>query len=248
MTVREPPAPEAAGALFRVAGVALEPDPSGALYWPERRLLAVADLHLEKGSAYARKGTLLPPYDSRATLERLRRTLARHDPAVVVCLGDSFHDDGAASRLDPRARRTLRELTARRRWLWVAGNHDPAPPTALGGCRVEAVAAAPLRLSHLPGDGAAGEICGHLHPCATVRVRGRGVRRRCFVTDGSRLVLPAFGAYAGGLDVFEPAFRDLFPGGFEVWLLGRDRVRRARSSLLSVPARLRAGARTASGS
>ena len=227
-----------------VNGARLEPDVSGGLYWPERRLYVVADLHFEKGSAYARHGVLLPPYDSRATLDRLADALARLTPEVVICLGDSFHDRDAADRLDEGCRERLAGLCAAHHWFWVAGNHDPEPPADLGGTCVESLAVGPLEFRHEPAATAGGEICGHLHPAATVRVRGSSLRRRCFVTDGRRSVMPAFGAYAGGLDVFEPAIADLFPGGFEAWVIGRDRVRPIKASALAMPARLAGGPTT----
>jgi len=220
-------------------GVTLQPDVSGGLYWAERGVFVVADMHLEKGSSYAARGSLLPPYDSRATLAILAEALARLQPEVVICLGDSFHDRGASVRLDFQARAKLGDLTAGRHWFWIAGNHDPAPPADLAGSCVEALAVGPLEFRHEPATRPApGEVCGHLHPCATVRVRGRGMRRRCFVTNGHRLVMPAFGAYTGGLDVFEPALSELFPSGFETWVVGSRKVRQVKPNLLSVPARL----------
>lgn len=223
-------------------GVALQPDVSGGLHWAERGVFVVADMHLEKGSSYAARGQLLPPYDSRATLATLAEALARLQPEVVICLGDSFHDRHASARLDAEARGVLGELVAGRHWFWIAGNHDPAPPADLAGSCVEALAVGPLEFRHEPSvRPVPGEVCGHLHPCATVRLRGRGLRRRCFVTDGRRMVMPAFGAYAGGLDVFEPALSDLFPGGFETWMVGSRKVRLVKSGHLSIPARLANG-------
>ncbi|MBN35381.1 MAG: phosphoesterase [Rhodospirillaceae bacterium] len=227
-------------------GHALVPDVSGGLYWPERRVFVAADLHFEKGSAYARHGALLPPYDSRATLERLDEAVTRLSPELVICLGDSFHDQDAADRLDEETHERLRSFTSRTHWFWVAGNHDPHPPAKLGGDCVEALAVGTLEFRHEPRPGpATGEICGHLHPSASVGVKGRSLRRRCFVSDGARLIMPAFGAYTGGLDVFEDAISGLFPGGFNVWLLGRDRVRCVEQKRLSVPARLASTAASA---
>jgi DNA ligase-associated metallophosphoesterase len=212
--------------LIGVFGVVLEAFPEGALWWDHERLLAVADLHLEKGSAFARRGQLLPPYDTAETLERLSRLIARLDPRVVVALGDSFHDDDGAARLSPRDRATLAALQVRRDWIWVAGNHDRAPPAALAGAHLEALTLGPLTFRHEPAPApAAGEIAGHLHPCARVIGRGRSVRRRCFAGDGYRLILPAFGAYAGGLDVLAPAFAGLFAAKtFRAFMVGDDRI------------------------
>lgn len=217
-----------------INGAALVADLSGALYWPAQGALIAADLHLEKGSGFARRGTLLPPYDSAATLRRLADAIQRHRPRRVLCLGDSFHDGDAPARLDARDVEMLAGLTGRADWIWIAGNHDPAPPPWLGG-RIEAeVTIGPLVFRHeaerVP---AAGEISGHFHPKASVPTRGRRVSARCFVEDGNRLILPAFGAYAGGLDVLDPAIRDLLAPDFAVHLIGRDRVHRFASRQLA---------------
>ncbi len=208
-------------------GAALLADPSGALIWPAQAAVVVADLHLEKGSSFAKRGTLLPPYDSAATLERLKAVVETHKPRRVICLGDSFHDGHAPLRLGEADAGAVRALTAAVEWIWIAGNHDPAPPLGLGG-RVESeIVLGPLAFRHQarPG-GAMGEVSGHFHPKARVETRGRRVGGRCFVEDGARLILPAFGAFTGGLDVFDPAIRALFPGAFAAHILGRDRVHR----------------------
>ena len=209
-----------------VAGVALVADPAGALWWAEERLLAVADLHLEKGSAFAAKtGQMLPPYDSRATLARLSALAEKFQPKAIVCLGDNFHDRDGPSRLDAEARASLRALMRGRRFVWIEGNHDAGSAIVLGGECGPELAIGPLVFRHEPVLGPAkGELAGHLHPAATVETRVKRLRRRCFVGDGTRCVLPAFGAYTGGLDVFESAFAPLFPNGFQAYLLGRDRV------------------------
>jgi len=197
--------------LIAIAGEAALCDPRGALYLPDYRLLVVSDLHLEKGSAAARRGFLLPPYDTFATLDLLAAVIATHCPRVVVSLGDSFHDDGGAGRMPLPYREKLAALMAGREWVWIAGNHDPAPPAGLGGTVAQEIAIGGLRLRHEPQAGAQwGEVAGHLHPGAVVVRRGRAVRRRCFASDGARLVMPAFGAFTGALDVLDPAFRGLF--------------------------------------
>ena len=213
-------------------GAALVPDGSGALHWPARETLAVADLHLEKGSSYPGGG--LPPHDSAATLDRLEAVLDRLTPATVICLGDSFHDAGGPARLPDRDRARLARLTGACRWVWLAGNHDPAPTAELGGEAAGELALDPLVFRHIArADGPVGEVSGHYHPKATVRVRGRPIRRACFVGDGRRLVLPAFGAYTGGLNVREPAVRGLFPHGFTVHLLSARGVRRVPGARLA---------------
>lgn len=209
-----------------LAGEALTLDLSGALWLAAHRALVVSDLHLEKGSAYAaRSGQLLPPYDTRETLARLHEAVQRLDPARVVALGDSFHDARGPERMEPGDRAMVAALQEGRDWVWIAGNHDAAVREGVGGRYAETLALGGLTLRHEPAAAAPeGEVAGHLHPCGKVAMRGRTVRRRCFVTDGRRLVMPAFGAYAGGLNVRDPAFEALFPGGFTAHLLGDGRV------------------------
>jgi uncharacterized protein len=205
-----------------LCGETLLPVPSGALLWPAAEAIVVADLHLEKGSSFPG----LPPYDTAATLAALGQVLKQHRPRRVICLGDSFHDGGAPTRLDRADREALAALVATHDWLWVAGNHDPAPP-ALGGRVVSEIAIGQLCFRH-EADVAAepGEVSGHYHPKAYWRARGRSVHGRCFVADGRRLILPAFGAYAGGLDVRDPAITRLFPDGCDIHLIARGRITR----------------------
>ena len=213
---------------FECAGELLQALPAGALYWPARRLLAVADLHLEKGSSYAMNARkLLPRHDSRQTLAVLSSLVEALQPDVVVCLGDSFHDRSAGERLPEEERAMLRRLTARSRFVWIAGNHDPAPPTADWGEVAEEIGEGPFVFRHEARFGPArGEVSGHYHPVAALTVRGRGLRRRCFLTDGHRLILPAFGAYAGGLNARDPAIAQLFPDDYDALIVGHDRVHR----------------------
>ncbi len=196
----------------------------GALYWPEHGLLAVADLHLEKGSSFASRGQLLPPYDSAAALARLAQLIARYAPRCAVALGDSFHDGGGPARLASEDREYLSALQRGRDWLWLTGNHDPQPATGIGGVFHETLNLGALTFRHKP-TGAAGEIAGHLHPVARIAHRGRAVSRRCFAVDAERLVMPAFGAFAGGLNVRDSAFADLFGTlNFTAHMLGEDRL------------------------
>lgn len=213
-------------ALVGVMGVVLEAFPEGALWWADLRLLVVADLHLEKGSSFARRGQLVPPYDTVETLTRIARLISRLNPQAVIALGDSFHDTEAALRLSASDRSFLTGLQNGREWFWISGNHDPERPADLGGSAADELAVGKLVFRHEPRSGAAeGEIAGHLHPSARVHGNGRSVRRRCFAGDGYRLILPAFGAYTGGLDVLNPAFDGLFvPASFRAFMLGDDRV------------------------
>jgi DNA ligase-associated metallophosphoesterase len=221
--------------IIRLNGADLLPDLSGALFWPDRGLLAVADLHFEKGSSLAARGRLLPPYDTARTLDRLEAVVARLSPATVVAVGDSFHDRTAADRVASADVARIRRLSAGRDWIWIAGNHDPDPPAGWGGRVETAVTIGPLVFRHLSAQGleASGEVCGHWHPVAAVATRARRLRCRCFVTDGRRLVLPAFGAYTGGLNVLDPAVDGLFDRGFDAHLLGRDAIYRFPRSRLS---------------
>ena len=209
-----------------VSGKALVADMSGALWWPGERTLIVADLHLEKGSAGAARGRLLPPYDTRETLTRLAELIDRWEPARVVCLGDSLHDTGAAERIDAGDREVLAILQEGRQWLWITGNHDPAVPAELGGTVAGCVTIGGLKLQHQPYAGlVTHEIAGHLHPAARISIYGHAVRRPCFVGNGRRLVLPAFGAFTGGLNVLDEAFQPLFGSdGMRVWMLGQEGV------------------------
>ncbi len=200
-------------------------DPAGALVWPDRKLLVVADLHLGKGSSLARHGSLIPPYDTRSTLARLGEVLARWSPDRVISLGDGFHDLEASGRLDHCDRRRLRRFTSDHHWLWITGNHDPLPPDDVGGTAAEAIEIAGLTFRHWPRPGEVrGEIAGHLHPKASVVMRGRRVCRPCFVADRHRVLLPAFGSYAGGLNLLDPALASLFPADYRAWLLGSNRT------------------------
>ena len=206
------------------AGVSLVADLSGALYWDEERLLVVSDLHLEKGSSFATRGVLLPPWDTIATLGRLGAVIARHDPRTVIALGDSFHDRSAHDRLSASNRDIIAAFQLRRDWIWISGNHDPALPSHLGGVVAQEVAIGPIVFRHDP-SGASGEIAGHLHPKARVSTRGRSMERRCFASDGERAVMPAFGAYTGGLNIRDQAFARIFGNaGFMAHVLGDARL------------------------
>ena len=198
---------------------------SGALWLATEQALVCADLHLEKGSAYAARGQMLPPYDTRETLKRLGAEVEALAPAVVVLLGDTFHDRRSEERLAPDDAERLRALAHGRTLVWVVGNHDADGPRALPGERAAELSLCGLKLRHEPHAGLQpGEVAGHLHPAARVRATRGSVRRRCFVTDGERLVLPAFGAYAGGLNVRDAAFEGLFARPPIAAALGTTRV------------------------
>jgi uncharacterized protein len=211
-------------ATVPVSGVDFLADAAGALLWEEEGLLVVSDLHLEKGSSFAMRGILLPPYDTAATLAQLAAVVARHNPRTVIALGDSFHDADAHERVSAPDRESIAAMQAGRDWIWIAGNHDPKPPVGLDGSVASEIAIGPIVFRHEP-TGAPGEIAGHLHPKARVATRGRSIERRCIATDGVRAVMPSFGAYTGGLSIRDRAFAKIFDAlAFSVHLLGDNRL------------------------
>jgi len=218
--------------VIRIAGEDVLCDSSGALFLAEESILIVSDLHLEKGSSYARRGSFIPPYETGVTLTRLEAVIARYRPSAVISLGDSFHDDGGAGRMPDIYREKLLGLMSGRDWFWVTGNHDPSPPEGLPGQSVEELALGNLIFRHMP-EGEEGEIAGHLHPGARIVQRGRSVRRACFATDSLRMVMPAFGSLTGTLNVLDRAFTGLFHRERLVaYMLGKAQVYPIAGSLL----------------
>jgi len=210
----------------QVNGTTVTCDRSGVLWLPDSGALVVSDLHLEKGAAYARRGMLLPPYDTAATLARLGEAIARYNPRLVISLGDSFHDRTGSAHLPKGYRDELHALQRGRDWTWIEGNHDPDRPEGLAGAWCSELHVGTLVFRHEPNQGAAdGEVAGHLHPAARVVRRGKGVRRPCFASDGKRLLMPAFGSTTGGLELRHPAMRGLFNRDQLVaHLIGRERI------------------------
>ncbi len=216
-------------ARIELGGLELLPDLAGALYVPDFEALLVADLHLEKASSLARRGVHLPPYDTRATLEHLSFSLAAARPKRLILLGDSFHDDEAHLRIDASDIAELARLTRGIDVIWLAGNHDPSPPQALGGHFAEEIALGPITLRHIPAALAEEEfeIAGHLHPAASLAQRGRALRRKCFIGHERRIVMPAYGSFTGGLSVSAEPFQAIFPDGrFDVWMIGGKAIHR----------------------
>lgn len=207
-----------------IADESLTLDPLGGAYWPAQETLIVSDLHFEKGSSFAAKGVLLPPYDTRTTLMRLSALTKKYAPARVISLGDAFHDGGAEARIDEEDAQQLEALMKEAVWVWVLGNHDPAPPERFAATATEETTIGALTFRHEPYLRARpGEIAGHLHPCACVAHEGRLLRRRCFASDGRRLIMPAMGAYTGGLNVLDEAFAPLFEN-LTAWVMGERGV------------------------
>jgi len=193
---------------FSLSGAALLALPSGALYWPDRRLLCVSDLHLGKSERLARRGgRMLPPYDTRETLGRLDSEINAFAPAIVVCLGDSFDDIRAGASLPEDERLWLARLMAGRDWVWIEGNHDPGPLN-LGGRHLAALRLGGVVFRHI-ATAEKVEISGHYHPKAVVSLPGGQVSRPCFLIDSTRAILPAFGTYTGGLRCTDPVLTAL---------------------------------------
>lgn len=218
------PASEEAAVLLHFAGHCFEPQLSGALFWRAESMLLVADLHLEKFSSYARVGQMLPPYDTGLTLKRLERDLVATGAERVVALGDSFHRDEGTSTLLDADRLRLMALIGRAHWTWLSGNHDPVPHD-LGGVCLPHLEHCGLTLTHEPRAGVRGMVAGHLHPAAVVHANGTSARRPCFVQDGRLLLLPAYGAGTGSINILGPAFAGLFDlAALEVIMIGRTRL------------------------
>lgn len=208
--------------MFDFAGAGLIARPSGALYWPGMRLLCVSDLHLGKSDRVARRsGVMLPPYETKDTLARLDADIAATGAQVVVCLGDSFDDREAASALDEEERLWLTRLMAGRRWYWIEGNHDPGP-LGFGGSYVASYREGPLVFRHIAAPDAAGEVSGHYHPKVTLNAGGRVISRRCFLCDETRLILPAYGTYTGGLRSTSVPLSRLMAADAEAFLIGKS--------------------------
>jgi DNA ligase-associated metallophosphoesterase len=206
---------EEQGYRFDLCGAGLEALGSGALWWEEARALVVSDLHLGRSERIARLGGgLLPPYETGDTLARLDADLGRTGARLVICLGDTF-DDLAASDLPEVEALWLARMMAGRRWVWIEGNHDPGP-VALGGEHRGELAIGPLAFRHIARAGAVGEVSGHYHP----KVRIAGQLRAAFLTDGCRVILPAYGTYTGGMEAGRPELRGLLGAGALAILTG----------------------------
>lgn len=212
---------------FSFAGETLVPLASGALFWPAQATLLVADLHLEKASHFAKKGWLLPPHATTETLAALIDAVETTGAARLICLGDSFHDQGGPERMASETRSALQMMTRNLDWWWITGNHDEEAGARLGGRVMPEATLGPMVLRH-EADGADStpELSGHFHPKLVIRQRGRHIARRCFALSAAKLILPAFGAFTGGLDVADPALKAALAGPAEALVLDAGRLLR----------------------
>ncbi len=211
------------------AGHSFDALPAGAIYWPARRALLLADLHFEKASWFAQFGQMLPPYDTLETLAGIEALVARTRAAEIWCLGDSFHDSAGCHRLSDEAQARLRTLTGGCDWTWITGNHDRIVASHCGGRVVDEAVVDGLVLRHEadPAD-TRPELSGHFHPKLRVKVRGRSIARRCFIATDTKLILPAFGSLTGGLDADHPEIVRAVGGGAEALVALDDRLLRFR--------------------
>jgi uncharacterized protein len=229
--INSKPRPQALSRQYKIAlgGLELLPHISGGLYVPKYETLIISDLHLEQGTSLARRGIHVPPFDTAVTLDLLEVTLSTTDAKRLIFLGDSFHDAQAEERLDEAHLGRLRIITKQYETLWIIGNHDPHPPQSLGGSGAESISLGPLTLRHEPCKKLKNEIeiAGHLHPGCGLSLRGRHVRGKCFIADQTRLIMPAFGAYTGGLSVTSDAFKGLFDSQqTKIWMIGKSSLHR----------------------
>lgn len=217
---------EQACVSLTINGISAICDPSGGLYLPQQNLLVVSDLHLEKGAAFARRGQMLPPYDTIETLKILSSLITHYQPQTVVSLGDNFHDRRGSELLNEEIRVILNDMIDGRTWIWINGNHDPDGIHGLKGVAADDYQISGLTFRHEPSPvPVLGEIAGHLHPCAVVRRQGQSIRSACFASDGKRLLMPAFGIMSGGLDLRHKAFQGLFDKSQLItYILGKGRV------------------------
>ena len=198
--------------VLSIGRLSMIPDAAGVLFEPDERLLIVSDLHLEKGSSLARRGALLPPYDTRDTLNKLSAVIHRLMTKTLIALGDTWHDGNGPSRMNDDDHQLFASLRRKADWILIAGNHDPNPPQDLGAMVLDEITIGEVTFRHEPLiKKQSSEIAGHLHPVAKIRARGRSIRRKCFMSDSDRVILPAFGSYTGGLNVLDSAFNPLFP-------------------------------------
>lgn len=222
-TCQQKTAPKPAETTF--AGQNFLLDPSGALYWPDQRMLIVSDLHFEKGSFLASFGSMLPYYDTRETLRLLREVIQTYQPQTLLCLGDSFHDLKAMQRICPEDLNTIQQLIqSLPEWIWITGNHDAEIPAHVPGQRHDKIHLKGIDFQHEDSADSAPQMIGHYHPKITLKLYGRRITGRCFIHDETRFIMPSFGSYTGGLDIQNPAITEIISTNYQTFLLYNQRV------------------------
>jgi uncharacterized protein len=224
MTAQKPEDAMPKQITVELGGLTMVLDAAGVANAPDEQTLLVADLHFEKASSLAKRGVYLPPYDTADTLQVLALVVAKYQPKRVICLGDSFHDSYGHERLNSAAAEILTKLATGRDWVWISGNHDPEVKHTLPGDNCAELNLRGVTLRHEPQFIAgAFEIAGHLHPCARIEQRGRSLRRRCFALNENHMVLPAFGALTGSLNVLDKAYKGMMDfAGAKAVMLGQS--------------------------
>jgi len=219
---------------FYLSNTRLIADVSGALFWPEKQTVIFSDLHLEKGSWFAKQNILLPPYDTLDTLNRVEKVINYFKPSRVISLGDSFHDDNWIERISREQITKILNLTNNYEWVWIQGNHDPSEVSSLGGINLSHYLDPPLTFRHEAKRGPTdGEVSGHFHPKAKIKLNRKNFSNRCFISDETRVILPAFGSFTGGLNVMDKAISSLFRDDFKVFLLGSKVRQFPQTALIS---------------
>ena len=219
---------------FYLCNTRLIADISGALFWPEKQTVIFSDLHLEKGSWFAKQNVLLPPYDTLDTLNRVEKVINYFKPSRVISLGDSFHDDTWMERISKAQIAKILNLTNNYEWFWIQGNHDPSGVPSLGGINLNDYLDPPLTFRHeAKRETRDGEVSGHFHPKAKIKLNRKSFSDRCFISDEKRVILPAFGSFTGGLNVMDKAISSFFRDDFKVFLLGSKVRQFPKTALIS---------------
>ena len=219
---------------FYLSNTRLIADISGALFWPEKQTVIFSDLHLEKGSWFAKQNVLLPPYDTLDTLNRVEKVVNYFKPSRVISLGDSFHDDTWMERISKEQIAKILNLTNNYEWFWIQGNHDPSGVPSLGGINLNDYLDPPLTFRHeAKRETTDGEVSGHFHPKAKIKLNRKSFSYPCFISDETRVILPAFGSFTGGLNVMDKAISSFFRDDFKVFLLGSKVRQFPKTALIS---------------
>jgi DNA ligase-associated metallophosphoesterase len=219
---------------FYLSNTRLIADISGALFWPEKQTVIFSDLHLEKGSWFAKQNVFLPPYDTLDTLNRVEKVVNYFKPSRVISLGDSFHDDTWKERISKEQIAKILNLTNNYEWFWIQGNHDPCGVPSLGGINLSDYLDPPLTFRHeAKRETTDGEVSGHFHPKAKIKLNRKSFSDRCFISDEKRVILPAFGSFTGGLNVMDKAISSFFRDDFKVFLLGSKVRQFPKTALIS---------------